>query len=178
MFRLVQSDLFDLPVEAIVNPANRQPELGWGSHVSEQIKARAGDRVQVEREAFGILELGDTVSTSAGTLPFRSILHAAVLDMYDFNPLFLLRLRQRTSDATLRQAMRTSLDLALHLNLRSVGYSLMGSGIGAMPEAKCARIIGENAIAHPVTEKAEILLAIPTDRLFETLRAALPVAWF
>lgn len=178
MFQIVCSDLFQLAVEAIVNPANRQAHLGWGSHVSEQIQARAGAQVQEERNRFGTIELGDAVQTSAGSFPYRYIIHAAVLDMFDFNPLFLLRLKQRTSDETLRKAVRTSLDVAHRLGVVSVGFSLMGSGIGAMPTETCARLIGEGATAHLFHATGTIQLAVPSESAFATLKTRLPADWF
>jgi len=96
----------------------------------------------------------------------RNLLHAAVLDKYDFNPLFLLRLRQRTSDETLRRAIASTLARARELGLRSLALSLMGAGIGGMPAEKCARILVEGCRAGPAPTLERVVFAVrrPKDR--------------
>lgn len=135
------SSVFDVNADAIVNPANRQPSLWFGSHINERIRKEAGKQVAVERKKKGTIRLGEAVVTSGGNLPFKYIVHAAVLSLYDFNPLFLLRLKQRTSDRVLQEATRNSLSLAAELPVESLVFSPMGAGIGAMPMEKCARIM-------------------------------------
>jgi O-acetyl-ADP-ribose deacetylase (regulator of RNase III) len=153
-------------VDALVVPANKQLTLGWGSHVAEAIAKRSGPTVAAEalrwaeqhlgaRPGFGI-SLGEASVSSGGLLGCRFLIHAAVLDKYDFNPLFLLRLRQRTSDETLRKAVRSSLARAMELEIRSMAFSLMGAGIGGMPAAKCAAILIEEISRSEAPERVVI----------------------
>jgi O-acetyl-ADP-ribose deacetylase (regulator of RNase III) len=133
-------------VPALVVPANKQLTLGWGSHVAEKVRKLAGP--EVEREALARhprgLALGGAVLTSAGRMKnFTHLIHAAVLDKYDLNPLFLLRLRERTSESTLRAATRNSLELARKEGLAGLVFTPMGAGIGGMKDDKCARIMTE-----------------------------------
>ena len=139
--KIYKGDIFLLSCEAIVNPANRQASLWFASHINDIIRKRGGKKVILERKEQGDIKLGAAVSTTGGNLPFKYIIHTAILDMYDFNPLFLLRIKQRTSDEVLKDAMVNSLELANKLNIKSISYSLMGSGIGAMSVEKCAEII-------------------------------------
>lgn len=139
-------------VPALVVPANKQLTLSWGSHLAEKVRALAGPAA--EQEALAAkpdgLELGEAVLTSAGAMEgFSHLVHAAVLDKYDFNPLFLLRLRERTSERTLRGATRASLDLAVGAGLSGLVFTPMGAGIGGMSMAKCARIMLEEIRAFP-----------------------------
>ncbi|MGC4120104.1 MAG: macro domain-containing protein [Myxococcales bacterium] len=163
-----RGSLLDVPdVDALVIPANKQLTLGWGSHLAEAVAKRAGPKVEAEalrwaeehlgtREGEGIA-LGEASVSSGGALACRHLVHAAVLDKYDFNPLFLLKLRQRTSDETLRKATRASLARARALGLRSLAFSLMGAGIGGMPAKKCAAIlVAELAQARPPLERIVI----------------------
>lgn len=140
-----EGDVFELEgVDALVVPANKQLTLGWGTHVAEAVARRAGPAVEREARAAhprGIA-LGDAILTGPGDLTgFRHLIHAAVLDKYDFNPLFLLRLRERTSPATLTAATRNALSLAAGAGLRSLAFTPMGAGIGGMDDAKCARLM-------------------------------------
>lgn len=133
-------------VPALVVPANKQLTLGWGSHLAEKVQKLAGPQAEAEALAQrpdGVA-LGEAVLTSAGALEgFSHLIHAAVLDKYDFNPLFLLRLRERTSEATLRAAVANSLRLAEHEELSGLVLTPMGAGIGGMRMRKCARILAE-----------------------------------
>jgi len=139
--KIYKGDIFSLSCDAIVNPANRQASLWFASHINDIIRKRGGKKVIQERKEKGDIKLGEAVSTSGGNLPFKYIIHSSILDMYDFNPLFLLRIKQRTSDEVLKNAMVNSLELANRLDIQSISYSLMGSGIGAMNVEKCAKII-------------------------------------
>jgi len=128
-------------VPALVVPANKQLTLGWGSHVAERVLKLAG--AEVEREALTAhpkgIELGEAVLTSAGRMTsFTHLVHAAVLDKFDFNPLFLLKLKARTSRETLSRATRAALERASAAGLSGVVFTPMGAGIGGMSDARCA----------------------------------------
>lgn len=139
---LEQTDL-----DAIVVPANKQLTLGWGSHIAEAVLKQGGKEVEEEAVKAGRATyphgcpLGGSVIAGAGNLPFQYLIHSAVLDKYDMNPLFLLKLRQRTSDRTLTDAVCSALSRAEETEVRSVGFSLMGAGIGGMKTQKCAHIM-------------------------------------
>jgi O-acetyl-ADP-ribose deacetylase (regulator of RNase III) len=76
-----------------------------------------------------------------GNLPVKYIIHAAILELFDFNPLFLLKLKQRTQDEVLKNATINSLKIADKLKIASLAFSPMGAGIGAMKMEKCAKIM-------------------------------------
>jgi O-acetyl-ADP-ribose deacetylase (regulator of RNase III) len=148
--------------EALVVPANRQLTLGWGSHLAERVKKLGGAGIEAEalkQHPQGVA-LGDAVLTTAGELEgFTHCIHAAVLDKYDFNPLFLLRLKERTSEATLRAAVRNSLARASEAGLTSVVFTPMGAGIGGMRAGKCARIMVEEIRAAAAPGVEEVVFA-------------------
>ncbi len=148
-------DIFDVQADALVIPANTQPDLGWGSHISERVKGMAAPSVMEEREKAGTLSLGKAFLTSGEGTPFHCLVHAAVLDKYDFNPLFLLRLRQRTSDDTLISALRSVREIIEKKNIARTAVSAMGAGIGGMNYRKCVRI----TFGELKDMKAEIIFA-------------------
>lgn len=136
------SDIFSLEVDAMVNPALRQATLSFGSHICEHIKKTAGQQVIRERKEKGKIKMGEAVLTKGGDLSFKYIIHAAVLNMFDMNFLFLLKIRQRTSDETLRNATRNSLKAADECGkIESLAFSPMGAGHGGMSMEKCASIM-------------------------------------
>jgi O-acetyl-ADP-ribose deacetylase (regulator of RNase III) len=78
--RIVQGDLLSQPVEAIVNAWNRNLIPWWlllPQGVSGTIKKKAGSKPFQELRRFGVLPLGGAVTTSAGKLPYKGIIHVA-----------------------------------------------------------------------------------------------------
>lgn len=148
--RIHRGDIFDIGADALVVPANVQPDLGWGSHIAERVRKRADPSVLAERQRFGQVALGEVCVTSGEGAGFPYLMHAAVLDKYDLNPLFLLRLKQRTSDRTLRNAVLNAQRSAAEFRLGSVAISAMGAGIGGMNYGKCCRLIFENLIGSDI----------------------------
>lgn len=139
---VVQADALTwVGLPALVVPANKQLTLGWGTHVAERVQTLAGPLVQQDLLARhpGGIPLSQAVVGPAGNMTnFRYLVHAAVLDKYDFNPLFLLRLRHRTHPSTLASATLSSLVAADEHGLSGVVFTPMGAGIGGMPDPLCA----------------------------------------
>ena len=63
--------------DAGVVPANCQPDLGWGSHISERVKKLAAPSVTEQRRAAGRLDLGEACCTDGTGTPFAHLIHAA-----------------------------------------------------------------------------------------------------
>lgn len=81
--RVVEGDILDQPVEAIVNAWNRNTIPWWlllPQGVSGAIKRRGGTAPFRELRRHGRMALGEAVSTGAGRLPFRGIVHVAGID--------------------------------------------------------------------------------------------------
>lgn len=135
----------------LVIPANRQLTLGWGSHLAEKVKKYGGDGI--EEEALSKcpegIACGESVITGAGRLDnYTHVIHAAVLDRYDMNPLFLLRLRMRTTPECLSSAVRSSLDIASKEGLTGIVFTPMGAGIGGMPDRLCASLMLKEIVEY------------------------------
>jgi len=154
------TNILSVTVDAIVNPANKQASLWFGSHINELVRKKGGKQIVNDRKEKGEINLGEAVSTHAGNLPYKYVIHAAILDIYDFNPLFLLKIRQRTSDDVLRNATISSLRIADDLKIESVAYSPMGAGIGAMKMEKCANIMLQEMLNFQTAYNNDILKKI------------------
>lgn len=144
-----KGDIFSSDADALVVPGNVQPDLGWGSHIAERVNKMASSEVKRERESFGDLPLGEACLTNGSETGFKYLIHASVLNKYDFNPLFLLHLKQRTSDLTLTNAMNRVNEIARENRIKSVAISAMGAGIGGMNYFKCCSIIFNALIDSP-----------------------------
>ena len=125
---IVQGDITKADVEAIVNAANNQ--FWMGSGVAGAIKAAGGEFVEKEAIAKGPVFPGQAVYSTAGSLPYKVIIHAAVMGQ-----------DLKTSDKYIRQSTVSSLNIADELNIKSIAFPAFGTGVGGFPMKACARIM-------------------------------------
>jgi len=119
---IVDGDLLDQDVEAIVNAWNRNIIPWWlliPQGVSGAIKKRAGLAPFRELGKMGPIPLGKAVATSGGRLPFDSIIHVAGINML-----------WRSSEASIRNSVRSSISIAEERGYRSIAMPLIGAGSG------------------------------------------------
>jgi O-acetyl-ADP-ribose deacetylase (regulator of RNase III) len=133
ILRLVQGDITDRDVDAIVNAANSHLQHGGG--VAGAIVRKGGQVIQDESDKIGFTPVGTAVITGAGKLPARFIIHAV-------GP----RMGEGDEDNKLKNAVRNSLMLASEKGLKSISIPAISSGIFGFPKDRCAKIlVGENA---------------------------------
>lgn len=129
-----EGDLLDQPVEAIVNPWNRNRVPWWlllPHGVSGAIKRRAGLEPFRELARMGPLALGDAVATGAGKLPFKQIIHVASIDLFWNSPL-----------SAVQTSTINALSLAEQLGLSSLAFPILGAGSGRLaPQAAEAMML-------------------------------------
>jgi O-acetyl-ADP-ribose deacetylase len=126
--RIVEGDLLDQPVDAIVNAWNRNIIPWWlliPQGVSGAIKRRGGLAPFREVARAGAMPLGSAVVTSAGRLPFKGIIHVAGINML-----------WRASERSIRDSVRNALLRAKEHDFRSVAFPTIGAGSGGFDEAK------------------------------------------
>ena len=118
----VQGDLLDQDVEVIVNAWNRNLIPWWlllPQGISGAIKKRAGLAPFRELRKFGVLPLGGAVVTGAGRLPHKAIIHVAGIGHL-----------WRSSEASIRQSVRSALARVQEHGFESVAFPLIGAGTG------------------------------------------------
>ena len=125
---IVKGDITKADVEAIVNAANNQ--FWMGSGVAGAIKAAGGDIIEKEAIKKGPVMPGEAVHTTAGNLPFKVVIHAAVMGQ-----------DLRTSDKYIRQATIASLNIAEKLGITSIAFPAFGTGVGGFPMKACAHVM-------------------------------------
>ena len=133
--QIVEGDLLDQPTEGIVNPWNRNVIPWWlllPQGVSGAIKRRAGYGPFRELGRLGPIPLGGAVSTTAGRLPYKAIIHVAGINLL-----------WRASDASIRDSVRNAVDLAGRLGLRSLAFPLIGSGSGGFDPSDAEEVMME-----------------------------------
>jgi O-acetyl-ADP-ribose deacetylase len=125
---VVEGDITLQITDAIVNAANNH--FWMGSGVAGAIKTRGGSEIEQEAMAHGPVEPGECVITSAGRLPAKHVIHAAVMGQ-----------DLRTSAAIIERATLNALTLADAHHLTSMALPAFGTGVGGFPVDECARIM-------------------------------------
>jgi O-acetyl-ADP-ribose deacetylase (regulator of RNase III) len=133
--RLVEGDICERDVDAVVNAANNQLWMGGG--VAGAIKRQGGREIEQEAIAKGPIPIGESVLTTAGSLKAKYVIHAAVMGA-----------DLATNEDYIRRATLSALALAKDYSLRSIAFPALGTGVGAFPLAACARTMIRAALEH------------------------------
>jgi O-acetyl-ADP-ribose deacetylase (regulator of RNase III) len=126
--RVVQGDITEQDVDAIVNAANSYLKHGGG--VAGAIVRRGGQTIQEESDRIGFTPVGEAVMTGAGRLPARHVIHAV-------GP----RMGEGDEDAKLTSAVLSALRLAAGHGMTSISMPAISSGIFGFPKDRCADIL-------------------------------------
>ena len=132
---ILQGDLTEMDVDAIVNAANNDLQLGGG--VAGAIRRKGGPAIQQECDAIGSIPIGSAAITGGGALKARHVIHAASM-----------QLGGGTTAETLRRSTVYSLRIAAERGLRSIAFPAVGTGIAGFPLGECAEIMLREAVAH------------------------------
>jgi O-acetyl-ADP-ribose deacetylase (regulator of RNase III) len=135
--RLLEGDITELDVDAIVNAANN--ELWMGAGVAGAIKRKGGQVIEDEAMKKGPIPVGEAVVTTAGALRAKWVIHAAAMGTD------LL-----TDAEKVRAATRNALKRFQELGLSSIALPALGTGVGGFPVQSAA-----NVMLSVVKEKAD-----------------------
>jgi O-acetyl-ADP-ribose deacetylase (regulator of RNase III) len=131
--RVVQNDLTEEHVDAIVNAANEH--LSHGGGVAGAIARKGGAAIQRESHAWvrehGLVKTGSAAITGAGELPCKYVIHAV-------GPVWS---GSGDEEAKLASAVQSALDLAEEHGLESVSMPAISSGIFGFPKPLCAQVM-------------------------------------
>lgn len=128
---IIDGDLVEQDVDAIVNAANNDLVLGAG--VAGAIRRRGGPAIQAECDAHGPVKVGEAAITGAGELPARHVIHAASMG-----------LGGRTTRTSLASSMDHAFRLAREHGVKTIAIPAVGTGIAGFPMDECARVMAES----------------------------------
>lgn len=131
----MQGDLTEMDVDAIVNAANNDLQLGGG--VAGAIRRKGGAEIQRECDAIGSIPVGSAAITSGGNLKARHVIHAASM-----------KLGGTTTASALRASTAYSLRIASQNNLKTIAFPAVGTGIAGFPMQECAEIMLVECAKH------------------------------
>lgn len=157
-----ETDITALEVDVIANAANTQ--LLHGGGVAGAIVRAGGSEVQRESDALSPIQLGTAVSTGAGAMPAKSVIHAATME-----------LGGPTSAEIIRAATASTLEEADRLGAKSLALVAFGTGVGGFPLAEAAAIEVEEARRHLAAESGLelVVFAVRGDDAHSAFEAAL-----
>lgn len=167
---LLEGDLTDQTVDAIVNAANN--DLVLGSGVAGAIARRGGPSIAAECAAHGPIAVGEAALTGAGELAARFVIHAAGMG-----------LGGRATEESVGNALRAALVCAARAGVRTLAVPALGTGVGGLGLQRCAeislacarRFAEEEGATSSLQEIRFVLLGEPAYRVFEMVNDAAKV---
>jgi len=126
--RIVEGDITLLDVEAVVNAANKNLQLGGG--VAGAIRRRGGPAIQAECDRLAPIEVGEAAITGGGNLMARYVIHAV-------GPMS----GEGDEEAKLARATLNSLRIAAERKIKSLAFPAISTGIYGFPLQDCSRVM-------------------------------------
>ena len=127
-------DVFAAGTDAFVNPWNRNFIPPWALQaggISGELKRRTGREPWEELAGYGLLQLGDAVTTGTGTWEgARTLIHVAGLNLL-----------WRATPASIIRSTRQAILTAWTAEARSVMLPLIGAGHGGIPPHTARELI-------------------------------------
>jgi len=128
--KIIRGDIARLDVDAVIIPADGQLKMDSG--LGEFIRKEGGDEIEEEAVGKGPLQEGKAVSTKAGRLKARHVIHA-VTKMAD----------GRTDQDILRGAAFHALQCAKELKVRALALPALGCAEEGFPAVGAAKILAQ-----------------------------------
>ena len=148
---LWNGDICDLEVDAIVSPA--ATSLWMSTGIAGELKRAGGEAIEFAALRQAPVSLGDAIVTPAGSLAAKVVIHAVSLER-----------DRRTSGPAIDRAARSAMARVRELNLSSVAFPALGTGIGGFPldEARKSRAAVRDELHHsPLVEHVVFALRGP-----------------
>lgn len=130
-FTIVRQDITKMKVDAIVNAANTDLQMGGGV-CGAIFKAAGAAQLQAACDKLAPIRTGEAVITPGFDLPAKFVIHAA-------GPVYRYQTAEQ-SEKLLRSAYMESLRLAIENNCESIAFPLISSGIYGYPKDEALQV--------------------------------------
>jgi len=124
-----KADLTKFKCDAIVNPANSYGYMGGG--VAGAIKRVGGYAIEKEAVSKAPIRVGNAISTTAGSLPCRFVIHAPTMKQP----------AMRIDVENVRLATKAALEYAVDVGIKTIAIPGMGTGVGGVSTDDAAKEI-------------------------------------
>ncbi len=157
---LIEGDITELEVDAIVNAANTDLVLGAG--VAGAIAAKGGPAIQEECNKIAPIGLGQAAATTAGELRAKYVIHAAGMGP-----------DRKTNSGVLETVTRNTLLCAEDKKAKTVAFPAIGTGIGGMSLQDSAKImlgVVLDYLSEGTNYLKKVMFALYGSRAFDAFR--------
>ena len=161
---LAKTDITEMAVDAVVNPANSLGIMGGG--VSAALSRKGGPTIQKEAMSLAPIAVGAAVVTNAGQLWAKHVIHAPTMEEPG----------TKVGVENVRRATRAALLAASHHGLEVIAIPGMGTGLGGVDPADAARAMVDELRAHRQPKPTTVYLVDLRDEILMYLEEALRVA--
>ena len=143
---VIQGDITNLEVDAIVNAANSYGYMGGG--VAGVIKRIGGEEIELEAVSKAPIPIGSAIITKAGRLKCRYVIHAPTMEQ----PASLVDV------GNVMEATRAALECADENGLKRIAIPGMGTGVGGVPRDKAAKAMIDIIVNFNEKNLEEVIL--------------------
>lgn len=161
---LAKTDITEMAVDAIVNPANSLGIMGGG--VAAALSRKGGPTIQRQAMALAPIAVGAAVVTDAGQLWAKHVIHAPTMEEPGI----------RVGVENVRRATRAALLAAAYHGFEIIALPGMGTGLGGVDPADAARAIVDELRAHRQPKPATVYLVDKNEEILMCLEEALRLA--
>jgi len=158
---VAKADLTQLPVDALVNPANSLGIMGGG--VAGAIKRKGGDKIQQEDMACAPIDVGAAVVTTGGKLWAKHVIHAPTMEEPGM----------KIGVENVRRATRAALIAAAVNGFDVIAFPGLGTGSGGVDRGEAARAMVDELRAHRQAKPGTIYLVDTDDVMLAAFEDAL-----
>lgn len=161
---LAKSDITEMPVDAVVNPANSLGIMGGG--VAGALSRKGGPSIQREAMSLAPIAVGAAVVTNAGNLWAKHVIHAPTMEEPG----------TKVGVENVRRATRAALLAAAHHGFEVIAIPGMGTGLGGVDPADASRAIVDELRAHRQPKPSTVYLVDLNEEILFCLEEALRLA--
>lgn len=158
--KIVNQNILDADVQAIVNPANSFGYMGGG--LAAELKDVCGQEVEDEVVHVAPIPIGHAVLTSGGARRDFVIIHSPTMEQP----------AGYTDVDIVRQATQAALECAEENNIQSIAFPGMGTGIGELPKEDVAKTMLTVLINFEYKSIKRVVLCAINQDLFDAFEKA------
>lgn len=161
--RLLQGDITNCEVDAIVNAANGQLKMEKG--LAKTVLQVGGNSIIEEVAQYAPIETGEAIVTTGGNLKAPYIIHVAGVD-----------LNFKTNEGILKKAVKNILKRSFERNFKSIAIPAIGTGVGGFPIDECAEIMLQAIIQETSNSQLElerVIFALHDQKGYKAFESAL-----